>query len=131
MRKGTFGRKTVSLSNELHLVMDSIRGVRSLTRQWIDSFGMDQEVPEQISSLLVILIERLRLMDCVVRGTVDPHLAWSPQNDGKMCPGDPNEEDVVLRTWSERRLARHHRAEWRRLNRRLGMIKAEKKESES
>ena len=45
-------RKTISLSNELHVIMDSIRGVRSLTKQWIDSFGMDADIPQQVSALL-------------------------------------------------------------------------------
>ncbi len=117
-------KKGVSLSNELHVLMDSIRGVRSLTKQWIDSFGMDADIPQQVSSLLVVLIERIRLMDRVTRGTVDPHLLWSPENDADSCPGDSNEEDVVLVAWSERKLARHHRAEWKRARGRLRWKKA-------
>jgi hypothetical protein len=122
-------RKSVSLSNELHLMKDSIRGVRSLTKQWIDSFGMDADIPHQVSALLVVLIERIRLVDRVVRGTVDPHLVWSPETDADDCPGDPNEEDVVLSAWSERRLARHHRSEWRRLKTRLASKKSSAKET--
>ena len=110
--------------------MDSIRGVRSLTKQWIDSFGMDQDVPHQVSALLVLLIERIRLVDRVVRGT-DPRLAWSPQNDGELTPGDPSEEDVVLSAWSERRLARHHRKEWKRLKGRLVSKKPSAKETKA
>jgi hypothetical protein len=116
-------RKRVSLSNEMHLLMDSIGGIHSLTRQWIDSFGHDHRVPDQISALLTVLIERLRLMDRVIRGTLDPHLVWSPGNDTKECPGDPNEEDVLLTAWSERKLARHHRAAWRRAKGRLRLVK--------
>ena len=112
-------KKSVSLSNELHLLMDSLRGVRSLTKQWTDSFGMDADIPHHVSALLVILIERIRLMDRVIRGTVDPHLAWNSENDGSLSPGDPNEEDVLLIAWSERQLARHHRAELKRLTARL------------
>ena len=118
--------KGVNLSNELHLLMDSICGVHSLTRRWIDSFGMDAEIPQQVSSLLVVLIERIRLMDRVTRGTVDPHLVWSPENDADSCPGDRKEEDLVLVAWSERRLARHHRAEWKRARGRLRWKKAPK-----
>ena len=118
MRK-TASRKSVSLSNELHVIMDSIRGVRSLTKQWIDSFGMDADIPQQVSALLVVLMDRLRLVDRAVRGTVDPHLVWSPENDAHDIPGDPKEEDVVLVAWSERKLARHHRAEWKRAKGRL------------
>jgi hypothetical protein len=114
------GRKrNVSLSNELHVIMDSIRGVHSLTRQWIESFGHDPLLPNQVAALLSVLIERFRLVDRVVRGTVDPHLIWSLENDADLCPGDPSEEDVVLTAWSERKLARHHRTQWRRVKARL------------
>lgn len=111
--------KTVSLSSELHLMMESIRGVHSLTRRWIESFGMDVGVPDQIAALLVVLIERLRLMDRAIRGTIDPHLVWSPENDADLIPGDPNENDQVLSAWTDRQLARHHRAEWKRAKGRL------------
>ena len=33
MRKGTFGRKTVSLSSELHLVARALDGIRLLSEQ--------------------------------------------------------------------------------------------------
>ena len=122
-------RKRVSLSNELHLLMDGIQGVHSLTRQWINSFGHDPLVPDQISALLTVLIERIRLMDRVIRGTVDPHLIWSRGNDAEDCPGDPNEQDFILTAWSERKLARHHRAAWRRAKGRLRVIKTDEKES--
>jgi hypothetical protein len=129
-RKKSIDRKSVSLSNELHILMDSLRGVHSLTRQWIDSFGDDPLVPDQISAFLTVLIERIRLMDRVVRGTVDPHVVWSPENDAEDCPGDPAEEDIILTAWSERKLARHHRAAWRRAKGRLRVTKAEQSESE-
>jgi hypothetical protein len=108
--KKSIDGKSVSLSNELHLLMDSLRGVHSLTKQWIASFGHDPLVPDQISALLTVLVERVRLIDRVVRGTVDPHLLWSRENDAALCPGDPAEEDVVVSTWSEPKPARRHRA---------------------
>ncbi len=55
MPKETFGRRTVSVSNELTLVMDAIRGVRLLTKEWIDSYGLDADIPHTISALLVLL----------------------------------------------------------------------------
>jgi hypothetical protein len=112
-------KRVISLSNELQLLMEGIRGVHSLTCKFIDSYGMETALPENISALLVVLIERLRLVDRVVRGTVDPRLAWSPENDSRLSPSDPREEDVLLQAWSERRLARHHRREWKRARARL------------
>jgi hypothetical protein len=112
-------RKTLSLSNELSLMIDALGGVHRLTRHWIENYGMDlDDVPQSIGSLLVILRERLRLLDRVARGTLDPRLAWCRENDAEGSPGDPSEEDVRLVTWSDRKLVRHHRMEWKRAKRR-------------
>jgi hypothetical protein len=119
-------RKTVSLSCELHLMMDAIKGVRSLTKQWVDSFGMDTDLPHQISALLALITERIRFADRVLRGTIDPRLAWCPENDGDLHR-DAGAEDHVLVEWSEQRQARHHREEWRRAKRRLALKKSPKK----
>jgi len=113
-------KRTVSVSNELHLTMDAILGVRRLTRMWIDNCGLDiDDVPEAISALLVILVERLRLLDRVARGTVDPRLVWCPENDADRSPGDAADKNLRLVAWSDRKLARHHRVEWQRARTRL------------
>lgn len=124
-------RKSVSLSNELHVLMDSMGGLHSLTRQWIDSFGQEAHIPDQIYALLTLLMDRLRLLDRAVRGTVDPHLAWSKQNDADLIPGDPREEDVILTCWSNRRLLRHHRAELRSARQRIALLRKRRKEEPS
>lgn len=109
-------RRAVSLSNEVQLVMDAIRGVHGLTRKFIESYGMETDLPETISALLVVLIERLRLADRVLRGTVDPLVLWCLENDASVArEGD----DHVLPVWSDKKLARHHRAELRRAKTRL------------
>jgi hypothetical protein len=112
-------RKTISLSNELQLLLDATQGVRSLVQRWIDSFGMEAQIPEQISALLVLLAERLRLLDRATRGSVDPRLVWSPQNDQKLVPGDRAEASVTLTAWSDQQLARYHRKQWQRIRRRV------------
>ena len=111
-------KRVISLSSELQLLLEGVRGVYLLNRRFIESFGMETELPESVSALLAILIERLRLVDRVVRGTVDPHVAWCTENDAARH-GEPNEKDLVLPEWSERRLARHHRAAWKRARLRL------------
>ncbi|MGH7270417.1 MAG: hypothetical protein ACREJ3_08295 [Polyangiaceae bacterium] len=78
---------------------------------------MDEAIPHQVSALLVVLSERVRFIDRVVRGTIDPRLAWCPQNDAAAVYVE--DEDVNLVAWSERKLARHHRAQWKRLKARL------------
>jgi hypothetical protein len=117
-------KKTVSVSNELTLVMDAVRGVRLLTKAWIDSYGLDADIPHTISALLVLLHERLRLLDRVVQGQLDPRLAWCPQNDAASTFIDG--EDQHLAAWSERRVASHHEAEWKRAKRRIASEKPRK-----
>jgi hypothetical protein len=112
--------KIVSISNELHLMMNAIDGVQHPTRRWIESHGVGaDEIPDAASALLVLLMERLRLLDRVARGVVDPCLAWCPENEAGLVPGDPGEDDLRLKAWFHGKLARHHRAEWKRAKRRL------------
>jgi hypothetical protein len=111
-------KRVISISSELQLLLEGVQGVYLLNRRFIESFGMEEELPESISALLAILIERLRLMDRAVRGSIDPHVAWCVENDAARH-GDPNEKDLVLPEWSEKRLARHHRAAWKRARLRL------------
>ena len=111
-------KRVISISSELQLLIENVRGVYALNRRFIESFGMETDLPENISALLAILVERLRLMDRVVRGTVDPYVAWCPENDASRH-GDPRERDLTLTEWSEKQAARHHRAHWKRARTRL------------
>jgi hypothetical protein len=112
--------KTVSLSNELHLTMDVLRGALRLTQVWIDNHGIGvDDLPHGISAMLVVLVARLQLLDRAVRGVIDPRLAWCPENDARDVPGDPHEDDVRLFAWSDRALLHHLRSEWKRARRRL------------
>jgi hypothetical protein len=79
----------------------------------------DPDLPEAVASMLVLVTERLRLIDRVVRGATDPRMAWCPENDADGSPGDPSEDDVRLEAWSDRKLARHHRRQWKRARGRL------------
>jgi len=121
-------KKRVSLSNELTLLMDATRGVHGLTRRWIESYGMlDAEAPDAISAMLVVIVERIRLIDRVVRGTVDPRLVLCAQNQS-LPPQEGDEADVLLTVWSEKDLARHHRAGWKRARSRLKSMRGARRE---
>lgn len=74
------------------------------------------ELPPAIAAILVLLTERLRLLDRVARGTVDPRLLLCPENETSP-PLEGEEEDVTLPVWSQGQLLRHHRAEWKRAKR--------------
>jgi hypothetical protein len=65
-------KKTVSLSNELRLATDAVGGVKRLVRHLLDSYGGDDpEVLAALDTVLVVVGERLRLLDRAVRGTID------------------------------------------------------------
>jgi hypothetical protein len=52
-------KKTVSLSNGLHLAMDAVRGVQRLVRHLLDSYGGDDpQVLAALDAMLVVVRER-------------------------------------------------------------------------
>ena len=114
-------KRSVSLSSELHLLVHATQATRILVERWCespgrgDAFGFD-ELPHAVSAALVILTERIRLLDRVVRGTIDPRLVRCAQNEA--LPREASDEqDVRLSDWSPRQSARHHRAAWKRSRR--------------
>lgn len=74
-------RKAVSLSNELHVLIRAVDGARVLADRSTDSTLDDTSVPSSIEASLVLVVERLRLLDRVVRDAVDPRLLWCDEND--------------------------------------------------
>lgn len=110
-------RKRLSVSNELHILISAIEGVRYLAdRLSRDGFDDPENltIPESIASNLSLLTERLRLFERVVRGVVDPRLLLCEGNEAFAPLDDDDEEDIVLEQWSPRRASRKHRAEWKR-----------------
>ena len=87
---------------------------------------------------LLLLRDRLRQVERVVMGIENPSVLLCRANEADPCeegpgvlrawsgeevverrladlsPGDPNENDVRLEAWSDVKLARHHRVEWKR-----------------
>ena len=111
-------RKIVSLSNELDLLMGTIRGARILTEKWNEApfgIGVDPELPRAISATLAILMARVDLLDRAARGTIDPRLVWRPENAAIEDEG----AEVQLPAWSDEQAAREAKREWRRCRRRL------------
>jgi hypothetical protein len=110
-------RKTVSLSGELHLLIHAIEGVRELAERLDDSSFHDGTLLLSIASNLVVVRERLRLIDRVVRGVLDPWHLWSPQNEA--LPAVKDGDDVLLPAWSDAQMIRRLRKDWRSAKRRL------------
>lgn len=101
-------RKSVSLSSELHLVARTIDATRILTEQWKELHLNEDDLPRLARALhatLVLVRERLTLVDRAVRGTLDPRHLFCQENEAlDELPGD-DEGDVVLRPWSPKKTA--------------------------
>lgn len=101
-------RKSVSLSSELHLVARTIDATRILTEQWKDLHLNEDDLPRLARALhatLVLVRERLTLIDRAVRDTLDPRQLFCQENEVlDELPGD-DEGDVVLRAWSPKKTA--------------------------
>lgn len=110
-------RKGVSLSEELHHLIRTIDGVRELAERLNESLFHDGSSPLSIASSLIMVKERLRLIDRVVRGDVDPRILWCAQNDA-LLPTDEG-TDVVLWIRSEKEAVRRLRKELKAAKRRL------------
>lgn len=100
-------RKGVSLSSELHLVSRTIDGMRILSQRWKELHFTDDELPRLAHALhatLVLVRERLVLLDCAVRDSLDPRYLFHPENEAfDEQPGDDG--DVVLKSWSAKKTA--------------------------
>src|SRR5690349_6208645 len=101
-------RRKISLSSELHLVARAIDGTRLMTEKWKELHFTEAELPRlahALHAMLVLLRERLVLLDCAVRDTLDPRYVFCEENEAfDPVPGDDH-GDVVLKAWSARKEA--------------------------
>lgn len=97
--------RSVSLSDELHSLFKTVEGARVLVEHVIhspdDEPRYSTQVAHSVVAILVMLTERIRLLDRIVRGTIDPQVIACRQNEAlPIKEGD--EDDVVLTAWSTR-----------------------------
>lgn len=106
-------KRQISLSSEFHILARSIDGMRIMTEKWRDNHFSHEELPrlaDALHSTLILVRERLSLLDCVVRDTLDAKYAYHKENQAfAEEPGDDG--DVVLRSWSARKAAEKLRGE--------------------
>ncbi len=114
-------RKAVSLSGELHLLIQTVDGVRDLADRLSLETLNDRTLPSSIAATLALLKERLRLLDRAVRGAVDPQVLWCRENDSlpPVPDGSDDGQDIVLRAWTDAKAAKRHRKAWKAARRRL------------
>lgn len=110
------GWKDVSLSSELHVLHQAISTLCELTGHLSQSPADPGAQVLCIAASLALFEERLRLLDQVVPGRVDPMLLWCLENDaGAPFRGGgegEGEGDVTLPACSDRKAARRHRLAW-------------------
>lgn len=118
-------RKNVSLSLELHLVSRAVDGMRIMTEKWKELHFTEEELPRLAHALhatLIIVRERLVLLDRGVRDTLDPrHLACDENEAFEELPGDDG--DVVLRAWRAKKTAEKLRKDADQAERRLQTLR--------
>jgi hypothetical protein len=91
-------KKRVSLSSEIHCIMLAIQGLRLLAVRLIDT-PEDPEanhIATSLASLTTLVVERARLVERAVCGTIDPRLVWNRENDATGL-----DELIVLESWRE------------------------------
>jgi hypothetical protein len=78
----------------------------------------DRLLPSSISASLVVLVERLRFLDLIVRDAVDPEALWCPENAVEPEFRVHDEKDVIFSAWSDKKHARRVRRSARAFRRR-------------
>lgn len=126
-------KKRVSLSSELHLVSRTIDGMRLLTEKWKELHFNDEDLPrlaQALHSTLVLVRERLTLVDCAVRDSLDPRRLFCPENEAlDELPGDDG--DVVLHPWPAKKAAEKLRKEADRAEHHLQGLRERRRVKES
>jgi hypothetical protein len=126
-------RKNVSLSLELHLVSRALDGMRLMTEKWKELHFTEEELPRLAHALhatLVIVRERMMLLDRGVRDTLDPRHLFCNENEAfEAQPGD--DADVVLRAWSTKKTAEKLRKDAEQAERRLQVLRERRQTKES
>ena len=121
-------RSAVSLSRELHLVSRAIDGTRLMAEKWKELHFSEEELPRLAHAMhatLVLLRERLVLLDRGVRDTIDPRHLVCSENEAIEGPGG-DDKDVVLRAWSPKKEATKLRRDAERAERRLQVLRADR-----
>ncbi|MBX3214342.1 MAG: hypothetical protein KF850_20070 [Labilithrix sp.] len=123
MLLGTMGdRKAVSLSDELYHLIRTIDAVRQLSERLGEASFEEGALLLSIASTLLVVKERMKLLDRAVRGSVDPFILWCAENDGtEPLEGDKDEGggDVLLWSWSDGATVRRLRKQLKSAKRRL------------
>jgi hypothetical protein len=110
--------RTVSLSQELWILIGAAQGVRLLSERATQCpHGSVVQLCAEVAAVLAVIEGRLVMLERAVSGEVDPALIWCASNAAPT--GDDDVPDVQLVEWSAKHAVRKARAELRRAKRRL------------
>jgi hypothetical protein len=100
--------RKVSLSLELHLISRALDGMKMMTGQWRDNHFIESELPRLAHALhatLVLVRERMVILECAVRDTLDPKYVLCEENEAFDPLLGDDHGDVVLKAWSAKKEA--------------------------
>jgi hypothetical protein len=113
----------VSLSDELNLILEALEGVQLLAKLQAEHHFVGKErqrATRATAASLILLRERLQLLDRAVGGFVDPRELLMPEN---RAVGADEEGDLRLPTWGTKRTMAHHKRELERAERRAQSVR--------
>ncbi len=122
-------RPALSLSAELNLILEALESVRLLTELESElhlTRHQQQRAARATGASLLLIRERVRQLDRVARGLVDPAALLVAEN--RAHPDhDSDEKDVTMPTWGTKRTLAHHRRELERAERRAQALRSQRK----
>lgn len=107
-------KRVVDLASELHTPVSVAQAAELMAKIPVWEAAPDLEaqrlMPKRVSAVLVLLAERLRLLERVAGGRMSPTVVHAHHN------AVPGPESVVLKEWSPARQRRELERELRRLD---------------
>jgi len=122
-------RPALSISGELNLILEALETVRLLAELEAGlhlTKRQQQRAARATGASLLLIRERVRSLDRVVRGLVDPAALLVAEN-GAHPDRDSDEGDVAIPTWGTKRTLENHRRELERAERRAQSLRDRKK----
>ena len=122
-------RPALSISGELNLILEALETVRLLAELEAGlhlTKRQQQRAARATGASLLLIRERVRQLDRIVRGLVDPAALLVAEN-GAHPDHDSDEGDVAMPTWGNKRTLGHHEREAERAKRRAQAMRANRK----
>jgi len=114
----------ISIGLELEVLSDAIDAARLPADEiTTEHFGREQDfrrAPKLIEAVLALAVARLDLLQRAIGGGVDPRCLATAYNQPLPLSDDPEQQDLILDSWSQGHRADIAKAELRRVKRAKG-----------